>query len=115
MVHTRLAEITALCQITHTRKATRLFVNSAADFKRAWNGHARFNQGFARNDACGQSTLHVASATAINFAVANFCAEGVGGPATASFHHIDVAIEVHALAGAGTLPTRHHIHAWLGI
>ena len=115
MVHTRLAKVTALCQITNTRKATRLFVNSAANFKRAWNGHTRFNQGFARNDAGGQSALHVASAAAINFAVANFCTKWVRGPATARFHHIDVAVEVHAFAGAGTLPTRHHIDARLGI
>ena len=81
----------------------------------AYEACARFNQGFPRNDAGGPTAFQVASATAINFAVAKFCTKGVGGPSAARFHHIDMAVEVHALATARTLPTRHHIDARLGI
>ncbi len=115
MVHTRFAEVTALGQIAHARKAARFFVHGAADLQCSGNRQARLDQGFAGDDAGRQTTFHVAAASAIHAPVGHLPAKWLIGPARSGLNHVDVAVEMHALARRLPLPARHHIGARVAV
>src|SRR3546814_18883255 len=58
-----------------------------------------------------ETALHVAGAAAVDPAVADHPLEGLDRPAVPDRHHVDVAVEMNAGAGAPAFPPRHHVGA----
>ena len=53
------------------------------------------------DDGRRDAAFHVAGAAAIDAAVPDLTAEGIGGPAMSGFDHVVMAVEMHAVAGGG--------------
>src|SRR4029077_4754735 len=115
MIDTRRREPTALCKIVNATIAAGLLASRSRAISHSRQFCPRIDEGFDRDDGRRESALHVAGASAVDFAVADQRGKGVQSPAPTGLHHIDMAVEVHAGPCTIAFASRNDIDARIAI
>ena len=111
VLHAVRVEIPLLGEVGDAAIAARFLVGRGADLDRAGETGMGVDEGFGGDDGGRDAAFHVAGAAAIDAAIPDLTAEGIGGPAMSGFHDVVMAVEMHAVAGRGPLDSRDHVPA----